>query len=922
MKKKNNAASPCVTLDLFSFFESNMKLRRKAEEKKEKQNEKSQHQYNPIPLCSSNPERDLVMLGPHGIEEVTTRKKETNASTFSLDVEDKLYAPLCGSNKFMVKRKRSVNNSQKNRQVVRKTVKRNSISTTPTSGICSSNSPCSSEKVNLENIRESISQAAKEHFGVTTLSDFQIASIEAIFKGKDVFIIMPTGAGKSLCYQLPPLMHYAKNRFVLVVSPLIALMEDQVLSLTQKNIPAISFSRAPKSTWNRICDGHYRLVYCSPEFIELHLDQLSAMFSKKILFIAIDECHCVSEWGHHFRPSYRGLARLRKHFRNTSFMCLTATATCDVRTDILRTFKLRPSSTLHLRGTINRQNIFYSVYQRRGTILDDFKTLFQLEKSTTCKRPPIDNSCVGPYSSTLVYVTTKQDAETVSETLKTEGLSCAAYHAGLSPSKRSTIHHKFMADDLQVVCATVAFGMGIDKPDVRRIIHWCLPSSLESYAQQSGRAGRDRVMSEAIIIWSDKNVAKTRHILLQQPETGHLSERYKQHLLKLFDTVLEYVNLETKCRREFLLNYFGDTVPDVLEKSVVTLGVCAKVALDQNTVVTRCDLCDTCCKDPSEKNLQIVSLDFTEEAQIIMNCILACKERTGVALPCKVATGSRSKDILSRHLEKTSVFGKGSCKSFEWWKKFLNYLLSKKFIEEKLVQGARGAKGQNHYLAIKLTAQGRNFLKGQQKFIATNPPLALLTYTKRKITSINDENFNKVPPDSKDIEQKQAELRQQLMNLRLIQSREKSCAPYMILPMPSIEFIVRLRPSTLEHLFRYVPQIPSLCSVLFLEKVIQTVCQWATQYNLPQNLVIHDSSMLPNFYQENAKEEPVCYSDDTLSNDSADTFTPCLNTEETNTVSQILENTSDSQDDKQLSLSYELSQSDIADFDQLLPVNF
>jgi superfamily II RNA helicase len=195
MKKKNNELSPRVTLDLFSFFESNMKLRRNAEEKNKREAERGHRLYNPIPLCSSNPERDLVMLGPHGIEEVTSKKDETNASTFSLDMEDKLYAPLCGSNKVMQKRKRSVMNKQKNRQISRKTTKRNSLFTTPTSAVCSTDSPCLNEKFNLDNIRESISQSAREHFGVTTLGDFQIASIEAIFKGKDVFVIMPTGAG-------------------------------------------------------------------------------------------------------------------------------------------------------------------------------------------------------------------------------------------------------------------------------------------------------------------------------------------------------------------------------------------------------------------------------------------------------------------------------------------------------------------------------------------------------------------------------------------------------------------------------------------------------------------------------------------------------------------------------------------------------
>lgn len=865
------------------------------------------------PLCSSDPSDDYVLLGPTGMQQF--RAASVPQSKPEWNERDCCWSSICGSQKNSTStrktRRRRVNGassslpspstpytpppsrSQKRqrraRQPKRKAVSSSTVS--PPSAVYYSTpapfaSPLSSAEQSfppgptgppipadhLEALPESIAHHAKLFFGIETLTPYQMSAVGACYQGKDVFVVLPTGAGKSLCYQLPALMPQAQGRFVLVISPLISLMEDQVLSLSQKQIPALTFSGARSRAWDDAKNGRYRLVYCSPEFVGRHLDRMVSYFQHQILLIAIDECHCVSEWGHHFRPSYRELARLRARFQNVPFMCLTATATAEVRMDVIRIFKLRPSKTLHLRGSVNRQNIYYRVLQRTSSVFADLGDFLALQ-SDDKERPAVDNSVIGPYSSTLIYVSTKQDAESLARTLKDAGVACAAYHAGLGTSERSTIHHQFLADELQVVCATVAFGMGIDKPDVRRIIHWCLPTSLESYVQQSGRAGRDRLPAEAVVLWASKDLSRTRNIVLRPPEHGTMSENYKQHLLKLFGVVVDYVHLEKQCRREFLMNYFGDVVPPAtVAPDGLTPGISMRVAVDATSPpIVRCALCDICCGTPlasttvngssTSSASPTLTIDLTDEVKVIIQCIIACKERTGVGLPCKVAIGSRSKEVLSRKLERAATFGAGASKPLQWWRELVALLLRRGYLNEKLCSVGSGPKGKSHYIAVRVTPQGRSFLTSTQSFLVDNPSTTLLSHLKKAGPGHTVTDDYKPPSpviisSIQSIRHGQSLLRQKLMDLRLLEARKRKCAPFMVLPMPSLEHLVRVRPTTVDTLLRYTPQVPASCPTEFLEIIVQTIHDMATTYKLDTDLIDHtDPNPLVRFDSENVKEE-------------------------------------------------------------------
>ena len=340
----------------------------------------------------------------------------------------------------------------------------------------------------------------KKHFGYDQFRPLQCEIIHDALAGRDVFVLMPTGGGKSLCFQLPALM---RNGLTIVVSPLISLMKDQVDALQASGIPATYLNSTlsrddAKARWRGLHRGAYRMLYVSPERLMLETF-LERALNWNIAQIAIDEAHCISEWGHDFRPEYRELKKLREHFPDAPVMALTATATERVRADIVKELKLREPRCYV--ASFNRPNLTYRVVPRTAP----YKRLLEFIRAR-------------PNESGIVYCFSRKNTESLARNLTEDGISAKPYHAGLTTGERTKHQESFLRDDVRVITATIAFGMGINKPNVRFVVHYDLPKNLESYYQETGRAGRDGLPSECVLLFSASDVAKQLHFIDEKSE--------------------------------------------------------------------------------------------------------------------------------------------------------------------------------------------------------------------------------------------------------------------------------------------------------------------------------------------------------------------------------------------------------------------
>lgn len=443
----------------------------------------------------------------------------------------------------------------------------------------------------------------KQHFGYENFRPLQEEIISHALAKKDALILMPTGGGKSLCYQLPALIMEGMS---VVVSPLIALMKDQVDALSSNGISAafINSSLAPDEIRNIVQNvrmGRIKILYVAPERLAVP-GFLDFLLQTPISLIAIDEAHCISEWGHDFRPDYRNLRTLRVRFPSVPIIALTATATERVRTDILSQLKL--SSAKVFISSFNRANLTYAVYPKQNA----FDKLIQILKKYSNK--PV-----------IIYRFSRANTEKLAANLNHAGIKAAAYHAGLDAGTRRIVQEKFIRDDVPVIVATIAFGMGIDKPDVRMVVHYDLPKSVEGYYQETGRAGRDGLPSECILFYSYGDTSKHYHFIneISDPaERKHTQDNLKQ--------IVSYAEL-SGCRRKFLLSYFGE--PD--------------------TITTSCNSCDNCTGGNE-------TVDATMIAQKIMSAILRTGERYGASYIANVLTGKKDEKIAIRQHDALSVF--------------------------------------------------------------------------------------------------------------------------------------------------------------------------------------------------------------------------------------------------------------------------
>ncbi|CDU85001.1 ATP-dependent DNA helicase RecQ [Plasmodium yoelii] len=453
----------------------------------------------------------------------------------------------------------------------------------------------------IEEMRVKMEEAQKKYFGYKNLKHFQIEAVHAVFHKKDSFLVMATGMGKSLCYQIPSIMDEYKNKLTIVISPLISLMKDQVDNLNRKKISSVFLGSGQKKNNQKILSeikqGLYNIVYCSPEYA-LNNKNLFMLLKNKILLVAIDEVHCMSEWGHDFRPSYRKLNELRTILNDIPFMCLTATCTKAVQSDILKNLNFSLNKCLIKRSSVNKTNIFYKVLEKTD-IYDDLKNILDIPpyKSNERTRKFIDNSKICPYNSTLIYVNSKKDCENIYNFLHERGLLVKMYHADLSNEEKREAHEMFLKDEIQIVIATVAFGMGIDKPDIRRIIHYGFSRSLEAYVQQVGRAGRDGGDAEAILFFHINEESKSKNLILRENVANHMMEKnFKrvQHIINMFTQSSDYA-YSTICRRKKIYDYFDEHPIKSLDinifDNVNNKGVCFYIQKYDMFLCYKCDNC-------------------------------------------------------------------------------------------------------------------------------------------------------------------------------------------------------------------------------------------------------------------------------------------------------------------------------------------
>ncbi|NOS67670.1 MAG: DNA helicase RecQ [Candidatus Peribacteraceae bacterium] len=486
----------------------------------------------------------------------------------------------------------------------------------------------------------------QKHFGYRTFRPLQEQIIQTMLGGKDCLVVMPTGSGKSLCFQLPAL---CTDGVTLVISPLIALMKDQVDGLRENGIPAAFLNSSQTATEQAavrksVERGDVRLLYIAPERLATHGFE-DFLESIRLRMIAIDEAHCISEWGHEFRPDYRNLRGLRCSFPRVPCIALTATATPRVREDIREQLSLK-DAPLFL-SSFNRANLTYHVYPKSRS----FERLLLLLRKAG--RLPA-----------IVYCFSRKDTEALAADLAAEGFSCLPYHAGLDSGVRRSTQEKFMRDELQIVTATIAFGMGIDKPDVRTVVHMDLPKNIEGYYQETGRAGRDGLPSDCIFFYSYGDKFKQEFFIgqMQDPAQQRVAREKLEHML-------QYGEL-AECRRGFLLRYFGEDydIPD-------------------------CKGCDRCL---SERE----TFDATEIAQKILSGVLRTGERFGAAHVCDVLRGKNTERIRSNGQQGLPVFGSVTEFDDRQLRELISSLVSQTFL--------RKADGQ--YPTLSLTDRGRLFL--------------------------------------------------------------------------------------------------------------------------------------------------------------------------------------------------------------------
>ena len=492
--------------------------------------------------------------------------------------------------------------------------------------------------------------ALKKHFGYTAFRPLQEEIVRDALAGRDVFALMPTGGGKSLCFQLPALL---RDGLTIVVSPLISLMKDQVDALQASGVAATFLNSALDGTQARsrlrgLYNGEFRLLYVAPERLMLE-SFIEKVKEWNVAQIAIDEAHCISEWGHDFRPEYRELAKLRSLLPNVPIMALTATATERVRHDILQQLKLRDPQCYV--ASFDRPNLTYRVVPKSSP----YDQLLEFLQSR-------------PNDSGIVYCASRKTADSVAAKLNADGIPAKPYHAGLEAKERAQNQEMFLRDDVRVVSATIAFGMGINKPNVRFVVHYDLPKNIESYYQETGRAGRDGLPSDCVLLFSAGDVVKqTRFIEEKSESEARIAREQLRQMVHYAET--------RECRRTTLLRYFAEERPN-----------------------ESCNGCDNCL-NPRE------TFDGTVAAQKFLSCVLRVHQKSGFAFGLnhivEVLTGGDTEAIRQRRHNELSTYGIGREIKRDAWQ-----AIGRELLRLGLVEVAPGK-----FATLQVTAAGRAALR-------------------------------------------------------------------------------------------------------------------------------------------------------------------------------------------------------------------
>ncbi|MBT6120239.1 DNA helicase RecQ [bacterium] len=562
--------------------------------------------------------------------------------------------------------------------------------------------------------------ALKKHFGFNSFKADQETIIYSIMNNEDVVSVLPTGSGKSLCYQLPAVL---KKGTTIVLSPLISLMQDQVMQLSKQGISAAFINSSNDMMDNEYIMQHmheYKLIYISPERLTTpgFIDRLK---QSNLSGFVIDEAHCISQWGHAFRPEYRSLSLIKEQFPTIPISAFTATATPDVEKDI--STQLNMTNPVHIKASFDRENLTLKVYEK-----DNYR--FQLE---TCLQ-----SHKG--ASGIIYASTRKKVDRLFDDLNSKGFNVAKYHAGLSDQERQRTLENFIYEKTDIVVATVAFGMGINKPNVRFVFHIDMPQNIEQYYQEIGRAGRDGLESECTMLYSLQDV-----VMQKKFADDVLEGSIRNQMKRKSDQMLALCN-STECRRKEILKYFGE-----------------------NFKRTPCNHCDTCL-EPAE------NMDGTIIAQKILSCVYKLQQRFGIGYVSDILKGAKIKLILNRNHDRLSTYGLLSDFSKSELRHFIFSLINQGYL----------IVSDGDYPLLKLTQKSRDILFNNKQI-----------FFKKRIVKAKPESSKKSntkPPSF--VSDDNYKLYMELKSLRLALANKQNVPPYVIFHDKTLMEMAKAHPKT------------------------------------------------------------------------------------------------------------------------------
>ncbi len=579
----------------------------------------------------------------------------------------------------------------------------------------------------------------KQYFGYENFRPNQEEIINDVMNGKDCLVLMPTGGGKSMCYQIPAL---AMSGTAVIVSPLISLMHDQVESLKANGIPAEALNSGNDENdeviiRRRCMSGDLKLIYVSPEKL---LSEIPFLFSNiKVSFFAIDEAHCISQWGHDFRPEYSQLGLLHEKFQNVPVIALTATADKITREDIV--------SQLHLNG-----KTYISSFDRPNLSLKVIRNYKKPDKIRYISNYIFNH----PGNAGVVYCLSRKNTETVAEDLRKRGINAAAYHAGLSNTERASVQERFKMDQIQVVCATIAFGMGIDKSNVRFVFHYNMPKSIESFYQEIGRAGRDGAPADTVLFYSIADIIQLQKFAEDSGQKDVNMEKLRR--------MQEYAESRV-CRRRILLNYFGETSD------------------------MHCDNCDVC-KNPPK------TFDGTIIVQKALSAIVRANEKIHVGTTIEILRGMTSSTVLHNGYDQLKTFGAGKDVAVKDWQDYMLQMLQMGFFEV--------AYNQNN--AIHVTPLGWEVLKGQRTV-----DLVEIDRSQQEEKPVRRSRRSAIPEArlanvAVMAGNEDANLFERLRKLRMRLANEQGFPAYIVLSDKVLHSLATIRPHTIDE-FGEIPGI-------------------------------------------------------------------------------------------------------------------